>query len=62
MAIIYDNKKISLTDNSAKSFTKKLKSKNLDASKKRDAFIKESKQSLKITTSNNITTIRIKNM
>ncbi len=62
MAIIYDNKKISLTDNSAKSFTKKLKSKNLDASKKRDAFIKESKQSLKITTSNNITTIKIKNM
>lgn len=62
MAIIYDNKKISLTDNSAKNFAKKLKSKDLDASKKRDAFIKESKQSLKITTSNNITTIRIKNM
>ena len=62
MAIIYEDKKILFTDHSAKNFVKKLKSKDLDASKKRDAFIKSSKESLKITTNNNITTITIKNM
>ncbi|SFJ11104.1 hypothetical protein SAMN02910355_1060 [Terrisporobacter glycolicus] len=42
MAIIYEDKKILLTDNSAKNFVRKLKREDLEASKKRDAFIKQS--------------------
>ena len=60
MAIIHEDKKILLTEHSAKNFVKKLKSKDLDTSKKRDAFIKSSREILKITTNNNITTIKIK--
>jgi len=50
---MYENKKISLTEESAKKFVSKLKSGNIEASKKRDEFIKQSKQKLKVTNSNN---------
>lgn len=60
MAIIYENKKISLTEESAKRFVDKLKSKNLEASKKRDIFLKQAKSELKVTNVNNITVITTK--
>jgi len=60
MAIIYEDKKILLTDNSAKNFVRKLKREDLEASKKRDAFIKQSKESLQVTRSNGVTKITLK--
>lgn len=61
MAIVYENKKIVLTEESAKKFIKKLKSKDLEISKKRDEFLKKSKENLYIKhNSNNVTTIKLK--
>ena len=60
MAIIYQDKKILLTEKSAKSFVRKLKSKDLEVSKKRDAFIKQSKESLQVTRTDGITKITLK--
>lgn len=60
MAIIYENKKILLTYNSAKSFVRKLKCEDLEASKKREAFIKQSKVSLQVAKSNGVTKITLK--
>ena len=60
MAIIYEDKKILLTDNSAKNFVRKLKREDLEASKKRDAFIKQSKEYLQVTRSNGATKITLK--
>ncbi|MEG2364685.1 MAG: hypothetical protein RSC26_14390 [Terrisporobacter sp.] len=56
MATIYEDKKILLTNN----FVRKLKSEDLEASKKRDAFIKQSKKSLQVTISNGVTKITLK--
>lgn len=60
MAIIYEDKKILLTDNSAKNFVRKLKREDLEVSKKTDAFIKQSKESLQVTKSNGVTKITLK--
>lgn len=60
MAIIYEDKKILLTDNSPKNFVRKLKREDLEVSKKRDAFIKQSKESIQVTKSNGVTKITLK--
>ncbi|UEL47224.1 hypothetical protein [Terrisporobacter hibernicus] len=60
MAIIYEDKKILLTDNSAKNFVRKLKREDLEVSKKRDTFIKQFKESLQVTRSNGVTKITLK--
>lgn len=60
MEIIYQDKKTLLTEKSAKSFVRKLKSKDLEVSKKRDAFIKQSKESLQVTRTDGITKITLK--
>ncbi|MGL6105627.1 hypothetical protein [Romboutsia sp.] len=60
MAIIYEDKKILLTEELAKRFVNKLKSKNLEASKKRDIFLKQAKSELKVKNVNNITVITTK--
>lgn len=59
MAVIYESKKIVLTDDSAKKFVSKLKSKDLEISKKRDAFIKQSKEKLNVVNNDNVITITI---
>ena len=60
MAVVYESEKIVLIGESAKKFVSKLKSKDLEASKKRDKFLKESKEKLNIINHNNVVTISVK--
>lgn len=60
MAVVYESKKIVLKEDSAKKFVSKLKSKDLEASKKRDTFLKQSKEKLNIINHNNVVTISVK--
>lgn len=60
MAVVYESEKIVLIGDSAKKFVGKLKSKDLEASKKRDKFLKESKEKLNIINHNNVVTISVK--
>lgn len=60
MSVVYESKKIVLTEESAKKFVSKLKSRDLEASKKRDAFLKESKEKLNIINHNNVVRISVK--
>ena len=60
MAVVYECEKIVLIGDSSKKFVSKLKSKDLEASKKRDKFLKESKEKLNIINHNNVVTISVK--
>lgn len=61
MAIKYENLKVCLTEETAKSFLNKLRKNNPEISRKRDMFINQSKENIRVEkTTNGIIIIKNK--